>query len=51
MDAKYRARLPHIETDENGVKWMVSEAGRNRARRISRLQVRGRGPGAQQGWL
>jgi predicted TIM-barrel fold metal-dependent hydrolase len=25
IDAKYRARLPHIETDENGVKWMVSE--------------------------
>ncbi len=25
MDEKYRKRLPHIETDENGVKWMVSE--------------------------
>ena len=25
IDAKYRTRLPHIETDENGVKWMVSE--------------------------
>jgi predicted TIM-barrel fold metal-dependent hydrolase len=25
MDEKYRKRLPHIETDENGVKWMISE--------------------------
>src|SRR5271167_711110 len=25
IDEKYRQRLPHIETDENGVKWMVSE--------------------------
>src|ERR1700688_2453473 len=25
MDEKYRKRLPHIETDEHGVKWMISE--------------------------
>jgi predicted TIM-barrel fold metal-dependent hydrolase len=25
MDEKYRKRLPHIETDEKGVKWMISE--------------------------
>jgi predicted TIM-barrel fold metal-dependent hydrolase len=25
LDSKYKDRLPKIETDENGVKWMVSE--------------------------
>ncbi len=25
IDAKYRDRLPHIETDDNGVKWQISE--------------------------
>ena len=25
IDAKYRERLPHIETDANGVKWQISE--------------------------
>jgi predicted TIM-barrel fold metal-dependent hydrolase len=35
IDAKYRHRLPHIETDENGVKWMVSE-GWQKSRAVDR---------------
>jgi len=33
LDEKYRSRLPRIEADENGVKWMVSDGMRR-----SRLQ-------------
>lgn len=33
IDKKYRSRLPHVETDENGVKWMVAE-GWQRSRAV-----------------
>src|SRR5713226_9740415 len=33
LDEKYRSRLPRIEVDKNGVKWMVSDGMRR-----SRLQ-------------
>ena len=51
MDEKYRKRLPHIETDENGVKWMVSEGWQKSRAPDFDVQVRGRGSGAQQGRL
>jgi hypothetical protein len=28
IDAKYKARIPHVETDANGVRWLVTEGFR-----------------------
>ena len=47
IDAKYRDRLPRVITDDNGVKWRVSEG--HRPDRLRTDDARGRGRAAPAG--